>query len=1075
MVKSYFIGLGGCGLKTVAEIYKRFGRQLGDDEYLYTCIDTDHHTIDAINRDRIIIRPEDFKNLGNANPYRIYHEDAGSRQPEKVRMREWAIPQPKDAFNSQRVLTYPDQPLNDGAQAQRMIGRFGLYRGYDDPLRPEIDSKLNRFKEHTADADGKRNVDVWVFASSCGGTGSSMILDVLYLINRLAAPITNGSANVKLVLYMPQPYIKANRGMINHSLNAYACMWEINAFDNARKQDLFQHFAVVPPRNFNQKDNFPLYRYVIPVDCETDNNTQIPMDTVYPTIAEMIYYLNVGQGQSTLRSHLSNDTPKLYENEQERQTVNNVKWTTPLIAYGYRAIKKANQELKRYMELRGNYELLRYGLLDSVEGVDFEEAKKEFATTHILSRLMSLPEKKITASDNSLEKELQQYFKRTASWDPESLQKENIADLVASIDRAAGRDDLKATSEKIYKTICESIDGGLNNMIRERGLMYALKMLNIVDDNYLEPLRDEHLKVECGKAEAAVNKLRQDCLEFANKKINKKAAAELDEALSNFLRQLVRFRCLADAIDVINRLCIAPNGYLEQLRRGSGKMVGLKELVNRVEYACNKHKTDFDQLAKDFRATVNDSMTVYLPSLVDIAKGENDSDWSDNNKFALLYESSVMNQEVRNRIKRPVRKSDEGLGLLEYIATVDKSNTLFTDLIKSDLIKFNNSVELTLINPLSDAIQAKVDNPTSMAGTWISMSLETALKDPSNKPAEFKTMEEMLASFADISRVPVLYPVRQNATRPHITRTMYVGANKQFAIDNLGYKDSDNTEYVTDTNLTDRLMIMRMPGGYDFWSYKYFLDIENTYMEHYKEVRDGVHGCHIHHLFAQTLDLEKAIEMRGLPIRKATLDALMRCLYYQKAIDVLKEKEPAAYGQLFGQFSLSQFDTANTSSDDNDFFASFGGGAVASNNVNLDDTIEDQFFKLNIDMQKMAIVIRMNRMKSSGNGEIEMIPNSGSEEVFDKSVLTPCATFADELYHKIDAEYFAMADIIHDAIEANPVVKEALQRQRNTVLGLITSKKIGDAYQLAMFIELWDKQGRDKELVNAIKNSIRNL
>ena len=1074
MVKSYFIGLGGCGLQTVAEIYKRFGRQLGEDEYLYTYVDTDHNTHDEINKDHVVIRPEDFLNLGQANPYRIYHEDAKSRQPEKVRMREWAIPQSTNVFDGKNVLVYPDQPLNDGAQAQRVIGRFGMFRGYD-MLRNEINSKLNRFNEHTPDADGKRDVDVWVFASSCGGTGSSMILDVLYLVNRLAAPITDGNANVKLVLYMPQPYINRNRGMINHSLNAYACMWEINAFDNARRQDLFQYFSVVPPINFKEKDNFPLFRYMIPVDCETDNNTQIPVETIYPTIAEMIYYLNVGQGQSTLRSHLSNDTPKLYENIQKRETVNNIQWSTPMIAYGYRAIKKANDELRKYMRLRGNYELLRYGMLDSVDDVDFEEPKREFSHTHILSHLTSLPEKNIMASGNSLETQLQQYFNRTASWDTESLPNENIADLIAAIDRAAAKEDVKNMVEATFKTICESIDGGLNNMIREHGLKYAHKMLNIVDDGYLEPLRDEYLKAECNKAEAAANKLRQECLDFAGKRINKKTAATLDESLTNYRKKLILFRCLTAAIDIINRLCMAPNGYLEQLRRGSSKMVGLKELVNRVEYSCNKFKADYEQLAKDFRATANDSMTVYLPSLVDIAKGENDTDWSSNNKFTSLYESSVMNQVEVKKVQRPARKSDSGLCLLDYIANVDKSNTLFVDLIKSDLIKFNNTVEQTLIKALEDSVMANVEKQNSMAGQWLDMPLETALKDPSNLPSEFKSMEAMLASFADINRVPVLYPVRQNATRPHISRTMYVGASKQFAINNLGYKDGENTEFVEDPSLTDRIMIMRMPGGYDFWSYKYFLDIENLYMQHYTEVRDGVHGCHIHRLFAETLDLEKAKQMHEMPIRKETMDSLIRCLYFQTAVNVLKEKEHSAYSQLFGQFTLNQFDSSDANSEDSDFFSQFGGVPASSNNLSMEDNIDDQFFTLSVDMQKMAIILKMQRVTSQNAGEISVVPNSAREEVFEKNLLTPCYTFADALANRKLDEYFAAADTIQNAIESNPVVKEALSRQRNTIFGIITSKKIDNAYQLAQFIELWDKQGRDKELVNSIKNSIRNL
>lgn len=79
MAKAYFIGLGGCGLKTVSELYKKLHPQdpTGED-YLFTYIDTDEKTLDAINHDSIVIRRSDFINLGNTNPQQIYQRAATS-------------------------------------------------------------------------------------------------------------------------------------------------------------------------------------------------------------------------------------------------------------------------------------------------------------------------------------------------------------------------------------------------------------------------------------------------------------------------------------------------------------------------------------------------------------------------------------------------------------------------------------------------------------------------------------------------------------------------------------------------------------------------------------------------------------------------------------------------------------------------------------------------------------------------------------------------------------------------------------------------------------------------------------
>ena len=60
-VKAYFIGLGGCGLKTVSELSRKLGPQNSNDpEYLFTYIDTDGKTLEQINREQILIYNQDF-------------------------------------------------------------------------------------------------------------------------------------------------------------------------------------------------------------------------------------------------------------------------------------------------------------------------------------------------------------------------------------------------------------------------------------------------------------------------------------------------------------------------------------------------------------------------------------------------------------------------------------------------------------------------------------------------------------------------------------------------------------------------------------------------------------------------------------------------------------------------------------------------------------------------------------------------------------------------------------------------------------------------------------------------------
>ena len=139
MAKAYFIGLGGSGLRTVSELYKKLRNLPNANDYMYTYIDTDHNTKDEINVNEVIIKEKDFISLGDTNPFQIYDQAQNNNDPKSMRLKEWTIP---SKLNS---LDYPNQRLADGAQAVRMIGRFGVYRD-ENRIKRELEGKLRVFK-----------------------------------------------------------------------------------------------------------------------------------------------------------------------------------------------------------------------------------------------------------------------------------------------------------------------------------------------------------------------------------------------------------------------------------------------------------------------------------------------------------------------------------------------------------------------------------------------------------------------------------------------------------------------------------------------------------------------------------------------------------------------------------------------------------------------------------------------------------------------------------------------------------------------------------------------------------------
>ena len=74
-MKTYFIGLGGCGLQTVASLSTRLKKDpnYNPDDYAFTYVDTDMFTYSRINSDSIVIPAADFVDMGPTVPLAIYN------------------------------------------------------------------------------------------------------------------------------------------------------------------------------------------------------------------------------------------------------------------------------------------------------------------------------------------------------------------------------------------------------------------------------------------------------------------------------------------------------------------------------------------------------------------------------------------------------------------------------------------------------------------------------------------------------------------------------------------------------------------------------------------------------------------------------------------------------------------------------------------------------------------------------------------------------------------------------------------------------------------------------------------
>lgn len=1089
MAKSLFIGLGGCGLKTVSELYKKLHPlDPSGEDYLFLYVDTDEKTLDLVNHDSIVIRRGDFINLGSTNPHQIYERAMTSDDDVSVRLKEWAIQQGEPGH-----LTFPNQPLSDGAQAVRMFGRFGIVKEQQ-AIITGLKQKLTPF-QNIHDENGKVvDPDIWVFASSCGGTGSSLTLDILYIINRILLNELNlHDPQLKLVLFMPQPFIALNPGNVQYYLNAYAYMWELNAFRMAFQnglKDVFGEFSAIPHRIGWGDDPFQMFKYVIPVDAESDHRNKITVEELYTTVAEMVYFLHLGNVKNGAISNMCNDH-RLLNGVLTRHNDTRCVWTTPLIAYGYRAVKKANQELLKYLKTRGMFEIVRYGLLgDDMTEEEREPAKQEFAKKYILPYLVGIDGiSKINSQ--SIQNRLGSLYEDIFPLKADGLQDNKVDFALNEVATKSTTVEFENACRQTYDDIKQAISNGLSEVIRMHGLIYAKTLLNVVDDHYLEKVILDKLEAELNDIQRKTNDSKAQCESYRGSLKKKNNAVACAAVFEDYRHNETRYQAVKKSIEIIQNLTSYPMGFLEELRRGTNNKVGLQKLIEKANASCVFYANAYEELAKEFCASENNSFTTYLPNLKDIALGDN-QDWPSDTLFDQLYSNSILDydREKANKIgsKRvPVRKSEssENKCISYYLQDIDKENTLFVALAQMDNFKLADLFEKRVIDALDISIQKAIDNPSSQASKWLSISLEMALQQPDFLPAD-KPLHKFIEQLSNKEDIHVLYPMR-NGNAAASCRYYYAGASESLAA-MLGYKEGgDGVQFIKDSQMTDRFLIMKMPIGLDFYSYAYFSTIEEAYNKNYSKIlaQSDCGGCHIHKAFA-SLDLEKALKEVTMPRKLNALKLLTKAMFFQQTLKVMKTNAPDTYNELFGIFTmpiLGESAPSEAAPAADSFMAMFTSTDDSAGTFN-ESTIgsgDDNFLEFNINNTtgkwQVDIYARSVELKADGTLMVDDA-NNQMRYVLSQQQLMSGSAFAEGI---IKANEGGLLRLLAKQVE----VFEQLKRRHSFVTSLIqvfTATKtaclaLGTPQQpkFAMFMEGWKKNAINNDFLKAIISTINNM
>jgi len=386
-----FIGLGGSGVKTLGHLKHlliKSGVNMGLYDFIF--VDTDSKDVNAINNQyyslnnnsNIINIHQELITYGMVNPQSEYVR--ASRNPNAVtdfpRIKEWV--------DENAVKKFSGQPMANGASGERTEGRIGFLlrrQVFENSLNNAINNAVafinNNLGMFNAPGGGQDNaqvmprVPIYVLSGTDGGTGSSIFLDVMYLIQNLLHNTDHRDKFMSIAgLFMPEITMEFF-SMQGHHLdetkykpNSYAFFQEVDAFLKSgfslADRNAFQHFS---PFVIQGGDGFQFkpFHYGILFDKNTSNGNSFGAEEVYLNAAYLFYHLN--KTSDTRLSNLVN-----LAEEIGRNSVNDP-WVKSFTIAGFREFLAPKAEMKKYFETRFILEMLEHGL----KGISFNEAEPD--------------------------------------------------------------------------------------------------------------------------------------------------------------------------------------------------------------------------------------------------------------------------------------------------------------------------------------------------------------------------------------------------------------------------------------------------------------------------------------------------------------------------------------------------------------------------------------------------------------------------------------------------------------------------------------------------------------------------
>lgn len=889
--KHIFIGIGGQGVKTIAQIKakvyeKRFPEatasksrlQAMNDSYRFLFLDTDQRDIDNANKDNResfehgkvpFINPQtDLINLGRANPQAIYYE---AKKDPNTLINKRII----EACSPELSNKIPDQPLSFGAGAFRMKARIAFAHSL-----AEFQSKLQAAISSLNDVKTVGGEDCiiyyWLVSSSLGGTGSGIFNDVLYHINQLHHQIVgNGDPQLVYTLYMPKVFIDSNSTEEKYSLNAFGVFSELEAFKKMSYEE--KQKTVMHRLAFNNDYNLvdatrrycPFY-YVIPIDIQTDKGTSLGSpSTMCHNTAEMLYHLHNGQAGATFRSDIDNYMNDIMEQDHEEF----------LVPMGYVSLQKPQEQFAKYMRARFRRDVLRSWLLcsdkkqASVSKEDVEPLYKQLfmeldpTAGDSIARSFLGNAKKLQKKLNDVD-----FSKEKMDEDIEISSISTDLSKVENTFKAESADDKRAHYKKL---LVDGIWKQAEGLIREHGLSYTYNAIIEVRKHMLKEymLEEQDARESLSAKETALSKIKDEELsEMSEKaakidlgekltKSNHKQIEEYVQAVQAYVDSYIKLQIAKWSHDIKRDFCIdEKNDELSKLARHISGMITKAEEMNRdaVKY--------YKRLATDFGETSMDVTTVYLPMLKTICDGNG---WKAGNFFSKLYTKVITAEEdmdetpVRSDLMKFLNQNiylsadDDAVDAM-YKVSLDKKQAEEDNIDEPqkviDTRFFANPVLVDRGNVSAEKIiedfltastiilEKKLHNDKDIQENWDNRKISTFFSDLTNdeKDEVRRALNPALFFSYNSNRIDV------SKKEEHI---IFVAGSEDLAAEMLGYQKGNTKHRFEKSSDENAALVLKSKFGLSLKDYRIYDSIKMVY-----DKATFREKYHFHHDFAQYLD-----------------------------------------------------------------------------------------------------------------------------------------------------------------------------------------------------------------------------